>query len=65
LYTALFRDQIHFDEEFPGWLREDQPRQVFAWGSCCQLMKWVAGRIFSEYVRMGVRQCGAGRSLTI
>ena len=33
-------------------------------GSCCQLMKWSAGSIVSEYASIFVRECGAGRSRT-
>ena len=32
--------------------------------SCCQLTKWSAGSTSSEYASIGVRECGAGRSLT-
>ncbi len=33
-------------------------------GSCCQLRKWSLGSTVSEYDRIGVRLCGAGRSRT-
>jgi hypothetical protein len=36
----------------------------FPKASCCQLMKWSAGSTSSEYASIGVRVCGAGRSLT-
>ena len=41
-------DQVDLDAQLVGLLREDQPREVVACGSCCQLMKCFAGATFSE-----------------
>ena len=59
-----FGDQIHFDAELFDLLGKGQSGHVVALRILLPVQKVPAGVMRCEYDRIGVRQCGAGRSRT-